>query len=783
MVDNTRGTPLWHPKLGPEARSFRVFLSSTFRDMDAERDHLVQVVFPQLRQLAWKRSVAFQEVDLRWGITVEEAQRGEIIDRCLNEIDLCHPFFVAMIGSRYGYADPTPADELPAHLAPFAGRSVTEMEIRHAVARCAGSGHAPGLAYVQRGVEHSDDLRRLVHDLPKLGFTCRDYTGPQDLGTQLYQDLAHTLDTFWPEDAPVPAVSAQSHLARLQHGAIHRKPLERRLRRALRWHRRILLNGPAGSGMSTALAQLARDPPGGRAVTYASADLMVQGGTWRDLQAQISDQDKETADFGRTVAEVSGRGGGIIVMDALDRLWDGLGEPDLSWLDVEPRRGTTVVIAVSRQEAAHALQETGWHVVPVPPMTRGERALTAETYLDNYGKRLAHADSARLVAAPAAQNPATLKLMLSDLRVLSDYSQLGTSIDQLGEVTGPDALAEALLLRLRDQLRGPELQALDRGLPALVLARAGLAEADLLDILGYGAQPMPYAYWRPVASAVSDHLGYRDGRLEVVSDAMRRAILSQLVPHDEVRVQMRLELAEQAARALDPGRARFEIPLQTALAGRLDMLDQFLSDPDHQAQLLHEAPAELQRFAGLLSASPDGKTLAQAKRAARGDDPSALRVAAEMLTFLGHPQAAEEALTRLGETATAPKGARLQACLGAAELARQRGATNQASQLLERAKDFAEAPKDVATIDLRMVGFQVGQGAIEAALQRLATVQRTTLTPRLQCEASRLDAIVTLAHNDLRSAETHARTARKTALQCADPAEAAAAALTLAQVA
>ena len=28
----------------------RVFISSTFRDMHAERDHLVKVVFPELRE-------------------------------------------------------------------------------------------------------------------------------------------------------------------------------------------------------------------------------------------------------------------------------------------------------------------------------------------------------------------------------------------------------------------------------------------------------------------------------------------------------------------------------------------------------------------------------------------------------------------------------------------------------------------------------------------------------------------------------------------------------------
>src|SRR5258708_3884865 len=35
-------------------KQVRVFISSTFRDMHAERDHLVTVVFPELRPLAPK---------------------------------------------------------------------------------------------------------------------------------------------------------------------------------------------------------------------------------------------------------------------------------------------------------------------------------------------------------------------------------------------------------------------------------------------------------------------------------------------------------------------------------------------------------------------------------------------------------------------------------------------------------------------------------------------------------------------------------------------------------
>jgi hypothetical protein len=56
-------------RLIPEARmnSVRVFVSSTFLDMHAERDYLNGVVFPELRSRCAKRGADFVGVDLRWG--------------------------------------------------------------------------------------------------------------------------------------------------------------------------------------------------------------------------------------------------------------------------------------------------------------------------------------------------------------------------------------------------------------------------------------------------------------------------------------------------------------------------------------------------------------------------------------------------------------------------------------------------------------------------------------------------------------------------------------------
>jgi WD40 repeat protein len=87
-------------------KTVRVFISSTFRDMQTERNHLVRKVFPELKERCRKRHVQLIDVDLRWGVTQDEAEGGGALDICLDEIDTCRPYFLGLLGQRYGYIPP-----------------------------------------------------------------------------------------------------------------------------------------------------------------------------------------------------------------------------------------------------------------------------------------------------------------------------------------------------------------------------------------------------------------------------------------------------------------------------------------------------------------------------------------------------------------------------------------------------------------------------------------------------------------------------------------------------
>ncbi|HKM54099.1 MAG TPA: DUF4062 domain-containing protein [Isosphaeraceae bacterium] len=106
----------------------RVFISSTFRDMHAERDHLVKVVFPELRERLLPRRIELIDIDLRWGITEEEAKKDRVLDLCLELIDECGPFFLGILGERYGWV---PDGLRPEELYAFHGLQAQTPSVDH----------------------------------------------------------------------------------------------------------------------------------------------------------------------------------------------------------------------------------------------------------------------------------------------------------------------------------------------------------------------------------------------------------------------------------------------------------------------------------------------------------------------------------------------------------------------------------------------------------------------------------------------------------------------------
>ena len=73
-----------------------IFISSTFRDMHAERDLVQERVLPALRAEARKYGDNVEAIDLRWGVDTSTLETDEgsakVLTVCLDEIERSHPY-------------------------------------------------------------------------------------------------------------------------------------------------------------------------------------------------------------------------------------------------------------------------------------------------------------------------------------------------------------------------------------------------------------------------------------------------------------------------------------------------------------------------------------------------------------------------------------------------------------------------------------------------------------------------------------------------------------------
>lgn len=84
-----------------------VFISSTFKDMQAERDYLHERIFPRLRKVIGAYGEDICELDLRWGVDTsqmtEEESSHQVLRVCIDAIDRCRPYILVLLGERYGW--------------------------------------------------------------------------------------------------------------------------------------------------------------------------------------------------------------------------------------------------------------------------------------------------------------------------------------------------------------------------------------------------------------------------------------------------------------------------------------------------------------------------------------------------------------------------------------------------------------------------------------------------------------------------------------------------------
>jgi WD40 repeat protein len=534
--------------------------------------------------------VELVDVDLRWGITEEEAQQGKVIPICLAEIDRSRPFFMGFIGERYGWIPEQEKYDLSLIMEqPWldehrGGKSVTELEMLHGVLnnpamedraffyyRDPAWSQKKGGAYLSEGSAEKEKLEALKDRIRQSGFpVVEDYPTPEVLAEQVKKDLWKLIDEAFPE-SEVPDALAQE---RMRHEAFAASRLglyiggERyfeSLDTAMTEEpcKPVLVCGASGGGKSALLANWAQKFSSAhpeaivlthflgtgvdaahpvnmairllREMARITGEEFVLEGDPRKALRMLGEWFEKAGAFARE------RGGVfVLVLDALDKMTE---HRDLDWWPRMLPEGVAIVASCLdgnvRDTIARRMEWTEVRVSPLEPMDC-ERFM--EDHLAKYRKAVTPEQKALILAHPLCGNPLFLRTLLEELRVFGVHEELNRRLQHYLASETIDDLFEKVLDRIESDNTPESVRA---ALEVLWAAKESFAEDELLTV-----SQLPPAVWAPIHIALDESLIGAGGRIAFSHDYLRKAVGDRYLDSEAARQCIQKRMAEFCTQAM-----------------------------------------------------------------------------------------------------------------------------------------------------------------------------------------------------------------------------------------
>ena len=121
----------------------------------------------------------------------------------------------------------------------------------------------------------------------------------------------------------------------------------------------------------------------------------------------------------------------ILILDALNRLEDRAGAPDLVWLPPVSPTGIRLVVSTLTGRSLDNLSKRAWPTLEVKPLRKEERKQLIRDYLAQYTKTLDRPRVDRIASADQTSSPLFLRALIDELRVFGIHQELDTRICQL----------------------------------------------------------------------------------------------------------------------------------------------------------------------------------------------------------------------------------------------------------------------------------------------------------------------------------------------------------------
>jgi len=583
----------------PEDRRLRVFISSTFNDMQAEREALVKQTFPSLDTFGDDYGVQFVPVDLRWGVTSEENS----LEESLKEVDRSD-VVVCLLGARYGYIPPNYTvsstdltawlKKQPAHL------SITDLEIRRAQDKNKPLILCLRTASPNDVSDHTTEQEKLRKQASSGALKCLEqYTQPQEAARFIETQLRALATTRFEAAKFSPLARHQAAFLRQQAvGYLSRPEVERQLSEGVsRQGSPILITGEAGAGKSALLANWGRRyrdahpeacvilyfPDSSSPTVHEAAEKLLQALNDSSVRVSPKEDPRPLLESALRTASVGGKPI-VLVVDALDQIVTSTGKPSLNWLPDQLPPGVQMITAAADDTICRQAETSGWRLLPLRPLTPSERGLLAQRYLDDYGKSLTDKQLADLIRDPQTGNPLYLRTLLNELRVFGNYEGLEAQLQICLRTPNVETLFSLLIRRWQKEFDSPPPGMVAEALRLLWATPDGI-QIDMLRSLSVvlpegipqWAVKSP-RNWPEFFLALRPHLLDYDGNMRLAHNALRHAIMVSglLDPAALQRTHQRLGNAlNHIAR---PVEQRGEAAYYLFAAGSWDHLRRLLTD-------------------------------------------------------------------------------------------------------------------------------------------------------------------------------------------------------------
>lgn len=595
--------------------------------MSADRDELVKRTFPALRKLCEERGVIFTDVDLRWGITDEVAAEGNVLPICLAEIDTSRPYFIGILGERYGWVP----EIIPEHLCEqmpwldeHKSHSVTELEILHGVLNnpemadrsyfyFRDKTYIDSIPVEKRNDFISEDsmcagkLNDLKSRIRSSGLPVQeDYAGPEHLGHLVLEDFTRLINELFPQGStPDPLTrerAAHESYSRARHGVYigRKKYFDILDNAALSDEPPLVIIGQSGGGKSALLANWAAmfrtKYPDVRVVehyTGASSEatdwsalcrrIVAEAGAAVGIEYSLPDQpDLLAQGCVETLHQIGAKTRIVLIIDGLNQIEDQDAALSLPWLPESPPHGLRIIISTLPGKSLEVVRRRGWLELEVLPLEFEERAQLIHDYLGQFAKKLEPRVAAEIAAKPQTANPLFLRVLLEELRIYGNRETFEDAVQHYSMSCDVIELYEKVLARWQNDYERECPNLVRDTMSAIRAARRGLSETELLEIIGGKNSPLPRGRFSPLFLAAEASLITRSGQITFGHDFVRQAVLRLYSPDSASIKADHLRLAKyfsctdlcKSSRSLD------EVPWHLQQAGEWDHLAKILSKPE-----------------------------------------------------------------------------------------------------------------------------------------------------------------------------------------------------------